>query len=160
LARRGLSRRGEASVREEIEYIPKHAAIRLIYFRVLASRTRDGREAFALHVEYLGKEPASRPELANLIIVVRAFGTCEIEPVHAFPPRIPFNAHASLIKYYNRSPEFIQQTYCVCLSYPLFNHFSNEGTAALYPRDPALSAILDPASRAIGDPPLHSDAIP
>jgi hypothetical protein len=86
----------ERSIGKEVEYVPQHAAVRSIDFGVFASRARDGGEAFALNVEYLGEEAAGSPEFADLVVVVRAFGTFEVEPVHVFPPRLPFLANASL----------------------------------------------------------------
>jgi hypothetical protein len=70
------------SVREEVEYVAEHAAVRLVDLGVLAPCAGHRREPFALDIEHLREEPARSAELTYLVLGVPALCALEIETLH------------------------------------------------------------------------------
>ena len=64
-------------LREQVENVPKHAAVSLIEFGIFAAFASDMSEFFILDIEDFTDEAACCADLADIVWVVSAFGADE-----------------------------------------------------------------------------------
>jgi hypothetical protein len=74
------------SAGKKVEHIPQLGTWRPVHLGKSAVFATDGREAFVLHIENLGKHTAGGTKLIGLIIPVTTLGALPISVSHDFLP--------------------------------------------------------------------------